>query len=329
MNTKLYLLIFFVLPSYVFAVPYTLNKAVVASGNWSASGSWSLGRVPADNDSVVIPAGDVITFDNSESLNNVFLTVGGTLTFKQNNSLDLDAASIINILSTGVITAAHPTPNELISIGGNNKFVGNQDVAITGPSSATVSTGNSPTGFVGHLYTLPVVFVAVSANRVDDHAVELSWRTANEINNSHFEVERSLDGSGWTMVATINAGVNGAANSYSFSDENAPAAQAMYRVRQVDIDGNFIYSKIAIAGGVANAQATIFASGRTVSILPGSTGGRLTVRVVSIGGQVLQQQNYEGAAGRIDVTVAGAPTGIYLVQVTDGSQWSVVKKVML
>src|SRR5262249_22153854 len=146
----------------------------------------------------------------------------------------------------------------------------NQDIAITGPASATASTGSSPTGFVGSLYTLPVEFVAFSANRVEDHAVELSWRTANERNNSHFEVERSLDGSSWTMVGSINAGSGAAgseaagsgaagsgaaADSYGFADDNAPAAQVMYRVRQVDVDGNYMYSKIAIAGAVANAQA--------------------------------------------------------------------------
>ncbi|HXB09545.1 MAG TPA: G8 domain-containing protein [Puia sp.] len=330
MKTKLYLLLILAIPTAAVAGARTLNKAVSNGANWSSTSAWSLSRIPQSGDSIVIPAGTTIIIDQSSNLNNVYITIGGTLNFNQNNSLALDNASIVSILGTGMLTASHPTPNELLSIGGVNKYDGKNDVTIGGPTKATSATGASPSGFTANPITLPVIFVSFSANRTSNGAVQLIWNTSNEIDNSHFEIQRSIDGSDWTSIGTIAAGGNSVADSYTFSDEAAPAAQTLYRILQVDLDGQSMYSKIISAGGSANAQATIIATGRTVTILPEKlAGSRLTVRVITLGGQVLQQQTFESASSRIDLSLSTATNGIYLVQVTDGAQWSVVKKVML
>jgi len=100
----------------------------------------------------------------------------------------------------------------------------------------------------------------------------------------------------------------------------------------VDLDGNFQYSQVMLVGGTATAaaRATIFASGKTVSVLlQNETGSRLIVRVITLGGQVLQQESFESAAGRIDLNVAAATAGVYVVQLTDGNQFSLATKVIL
>lgn len=330
MKTKFYLLLLLAVPSVAFAGARTLITATKNNSNWSSANTWSLSRVPQSSDSIVIPASTTITFDNSYSLNNVYIAIAGTLNFNQNNSLSLDNASVVAILNGGMLTATHPTPNELLSIGGVNKYVGKNDVTLAGPAMATSSTSASPAGFTANPFSLPVTFVSFSADRADNGAVQLTWNTTNEINNSHFEIERSIDGSHWTTLGTMAAGGNSIADTYTFSDVNAPAAQTMYRILQVDQDGKSMYSKIVVTGATANAQALIIATGRTVTILPEKlAGSRLMVRVITLGGQVLQQQTFESASSRIDLSLSTATNGICLVQVTDGSQWSLVKKVML
>ena len=330
MKTKLYLLLLLAAPTVAFAGARTLNQVVTNNANWSNANTWSLSRVPQSGDSIVIPTGITTTFDQSATLNNVFITIAGTLDFKQNNTLALDNGSVVSILSGGMLTATHPTPNEMLTIGGVDKYVGKNDISLAGPALASSATGTSPTGFSSGPMSLPVTFVSFSANRADNGTVQLTWNTTNEINNSHFEIERSIDGSNWTTLGTMAAGGNAIADTYTFTDENAPAAQAMYRILQVDQDGKSMYSKIAVTGATANAQALNIATGRTVTILPEKlAGSRLMVRVITLGGQVLQQQTFESASSRIDVSLSTATTGIYLVQVTDGSLWSVVKKVML
>lgn len=330
MKSKLYIfLVLALISTDLLAGPRTLITAKVNGGNWSSTATWSLGRIPQSGDSIVIPAGYTVVFDNSYTLNNVYISISGTLNFSQNNTLALDAASVVNIQSGGTLTATHPTPNELLTINGVTKYDGKNDGTITGPVAATSTTGTSPSGFT--MVTLPVTFVSFSATR-GNGTVELAWNTENETDNSHFEIERSANGSDWATIGTVAAGTSSLADSYTFTDEAAPAAQTQYRIRQVDLDGNYEYSKVALVGGIAAvaAQATIVTSGNTVSVFPeNASGSRLIVRVISIGGQVLQQQSYESGAGRIDLTVPACATGVYVVQVTDGSQWSLVKKVIL
>jgi hypothetical protein len=329
MKTKLYFLMLMTLPFLSYATPRTINKAQTNNANWSSTGAWSQGRIPANNDSIIIPAGITITFDVNATLTNVYLTISGTLDFDQNQSMSLDASSVVYIPTGGTLTATHPTPNELISIGGVNKYNGKTDNTISGPAIAASYTSNSPSGF-SSAATLPVTFSFFGAERNGNGAIQLSWTTQNETNNNHFELQRSANGSDWTEISVIAAGGNATGDSYSYTDESAGSSQAYYRVRQVDIDGRYMYSKIAVIGAEGSVQATIFASGKTVNVVAATVGGsRIVVRLVSLAGQVLQQQSFESASGRIEMEASSARPGIYIVQVTDGSSWSVVKKVML
>jgi hypothetical protein len=330
MKSKLNILLLLVLFSTgVAAAPRTLITVIVNGGNWSSTSTWSLGRIPANNDSIVIPAGYTVILDNSYTLNNVYINIAGTLNFNQNNTLALDVNSVVNIQSGGTLTATHPTPNELLTINGVTKYDGKTDGSIPGPVQANVMTGSSPSGFSEVI--LPVNFVSFTAIR-GDGTVQLNWNTTGEINNSHFEVERSADGSAWQTIGNVAPGTSSLANSYTYTDEAAPVAQTEYRIRQVDFNGNSLYSSVVVVGAAANstARAKIFANGKTVSIFPENiSGSRITVRVITMGGQVLQQETVEAASGRIDLSVSTASTGIYVVQVTDGSQWALAKKVML
>jgi hypothetical protein len=328
MKSKLYTLLLLVLISTgLAAAPRTLITAKVNGGNWSSTSTWNPGRIPQNGDSIVIPTGYTVVLNNSYSLNNVYIAIAGTLNFDQNNTMALDVVSIVYILSGGALTATHPTPNELLTINGVTKYDGKTDGTISGPVAATALTGPSPSGFT--MVTLPVTFVSFSANR-SQGTVQLVWNTENEMDNSHFEVERSANGSDWETIGNVAAGTSSSADSYTYRDETAPAAQTQYRIRQVDLDGNYGYSKVVLVSGTTTAQATIIASGKTVSIFPANiSGSRLIARVITIGGQVLQQQSFESTEGRIDLNVCTATTGVYIVQVTDGSQWSLAKQVML
>jgi hypothetical protein len=90
---------------------------------------------------------------------------------------------------------------------------------------------------------LPVKWGDVSAKRNQNDAVEIHWTTLTEINNDFFEVERSDNGFDWVEAGKVKGGGNQSAkNSYRFVDE-APIS-AYYRIKQVDYDGKFDYSKI-------------------------------------------------------------------------------------
>lgn len=93
---------------------------------------------------------------------------------------------------------------------------------------------------------LPVEIVDFKANRLPDNFVLLSWNTATEKQNSHFIIQRSLDGSNWDEIVQVKgAGTTSSPNDYKYEDdlstsEHSPALEAKsiyYRLIQVDMDG--------------------------------------------------------------------------------------------
>lgn len=77
--------------------------------------------------------------------------------------------------------------------------------------------------------------------------VILEWTTAKELNSSHFEIERALNGiENWEKIGTINSvGYSDQMTSYSYLDEKLPitGGRLFYRLKSVDLDGKYTYSK--------------------------------------------------------------------------------------
>jgi hypothetical protein len=78
-----------------------------------------------------------------------------------------------------------------------------------------------------------------SVNRRD---VTLNWTTASEVNNSHFEIERSLGSGEWLKAGSVQGnGTTLSAMNYSFTDRNLSSGKYHYRLKQIDFNGNFEY----------------------------------------------------------------------------------------
>jgi hypothetical protein len=117
--------------------------------------------------------------------------------------------------------------------------------------------------------TLPVELITFNAGRRDETVI-LSWSTATEKNNSHFEIERSTDLKSWETIGLVDgAGNSDMLKSYSYSDSEAPNASLYYRLKQIDFDGTFEYSKI-----VSVPEET---SASSISIYPNPAGNILNI----------------------------------------------------
>ncbi len=122
-------------------------------------------------------------------------------------------------------------------------------------------TQNAGASIDGNLYTrtsyidingtsvLPVELSSFSA-ATNGSTVKLSWKTATEVNNYGFEVERKIlkqvqnDNAVWEKLGFVNG--NGNSNSsknYSFVDNKVSTGKYYYRLKQIDNDGQFEYSK--------------------------------------------------------------------------------------
>ncbi len=79
----------------------------------------------------------------------------------------------------------------------------------------------------------------------------LKWTTSEEVNTTHFNIERSSDGSIFNKIGTVLANVTGATNAYQYSDQEPLTGINYYRLQIVDKDGYTEYSPIRTANGDA------------------------------------------------------------------------------
>ncbi|GAB2808877.1 T9SS type A sorting domain-containing protein [Ferruginibacter profundus] len=83
---------------------------------------------------------------------------------------------------------------------------------------------------------LPVRFTSFTAN-CQSHKVILTWKTAQEQNSNHYDVERSVDGIHWTVIGSkAAAGNSSVERTYSFTDDS-PLQNNLYRIVEYDVDG--------------------------------------------------------------------------------------------
>lgn len=95
------------------------------------------------------------------------------------------------------------------------------------------------------LLTLPINLVSFSAAQAGND-VQLRWATVQENNSSHFSIERSVNAGDWSAIGMITArGNTNVRTDYAFTDINPARTTLFYRLRQVDLDGNFKYSSAA------------------------------------------------------------------------------------
>jgi len=94
---------------------------------------------------------------------------------------------------------------------------------------------------------LPIELISFNAEVADNHAVELSWQTASEINNDFFTIEKSKDAKDWKEVKIIDGAGNSSEKlSYKSVDERPYSGISYYRLKQTDFDGKFTYSDIEV-----------------------------------------------------------------------------------
>ncbi len=89
--------------------------------------------------------------------------------------------------------------------------------------------------------TVPVELVSFTGSVIGKN-VDLVWRTATETNNRGFDIEKKSNGN-WLKIGFVPGfGTSTETHSYRFTDTESKNDKNIYRLRQVDFDGSFVYS---------------------------------------------------------------------------------------
>jgi hypothetical protein len=193
------------------------------------------------------------------------------------------------------------------------------------------SPGTAPKGLLGATEALfrtaasqvplPVTLVSFEA-RATGTAVVLSWRTAQELHNHHFVVERSIDGRSFTPLAQVaGQGTTTQPTDYAHTDAGAAAlgvATLYYRLQSVDEEGAGTLSPVravrlpqVLAGALAIYPNP--AADHATLDLRSLPAGTYSVQVFDATGRRMQQATYQPGQPVLDLRAL--PAGAYFVQV--------------
>ena len=161
--------------------------------------------------------------------------------------------------------------------------------------------------------TLPVELASLSATMVED-IVEVSWQTASEENTGRFEVQHSSNGSSWNTLTEIKAAGNHAGLlTYRFVHTAPSHGINYYRLKTVDLDGTFEYSKIVnVVYGRADLNAYLYPNPSAGLINFGTASARDVV-VLDLRGNPVVKRN--AVTDKLDLSALRS--GIYMVSWTD------------
>ena len=168
--------------------------------------------------------------------------------------------------------------------------------------------------------TVPVRWIDFVAHYENGGNVLLNWSATNEITDDHYDVERSIDGINFTHIGAVDAAKSAASSSsYSFEDVSAPAGKVYYRIKQVDVNGQYIFSKvIAVTTDSRTNLWHTFYAGTSVKVVMQANMDKVNIAIHDASGKLLTQQSASNTTvgQQIEIPTNGFAKGLYLISVT-------------
>ncbi len=147
----------------------------------------------------------------------------------------------------------------------------------------------------------------------------LEWNTSNEQNMRHFEVEHSADASLFSRAGVVNARNLSAAQIYSFTHQPEQKGWNYYRLKMVNTDGTFRFSKTVALSVSGENMVTVFPNPAHDNLQIKSAIPVKNLRIVDVSGRIMLQQSFGQGQKNINLELKNVPAGNYiLIGATDG-----------
>ncbi|MDB5271859.1 MAG: hypothetical protein JWO58_226 [Chitinophagaceae bacterium] len=224
------------------------------------------------------------------------------------------------------LTATSPAINAGLNLGNDgsgNPLSGTQDI----DNQARVANGAIDIGAYEYVILLPVELLNFRVSSIDRQSVLLTWQTASEINNDHFEIERCSDpkSNHWQWLGSVvGKGYSATLQHYTFQDE-APAVSNYYRLKQVDVDGQYHYSTwLMVVLHADQPQLNPYPNPVTSTAQIDAyspSEGTVHVIVYDLLGEIIQEEYkslYNGM-NHVSLDLSHLVPGVYLIQWINGA----------
>ena len=229
----------------------------------------------------------------------------GAATFVINGSLNADD---ITIFDTAPANASSISGTGDITV--TTSIIYDETPALDFSDCATGGT----CGGTGEALPVELVFFNTG---VKGSTVYISWRTATEINNDFFTLERSQDEINWLPISTISG--NGNANTvhnYTYTDTNPFLGQSFYRLKQTDFDGSFEYFDPVQINFTGQASFLIQPNpSHDILNVYNSDIEHAVLTVISISGQEMNVPIINSQTNQVTFDVSGLKRGLYILRI--------------
>lgn len=170
---------------------------------------------------------------------------------------------------------------------------------------------------------LPVTLQSFTVKAVDKTAL-LQWITASELNNDHFDIERSADGRTFTKIGRVQGnGTTSIRQNYQFTDLNPLTGNNYYRLAQVDIGGHIEYSQTRLLSFNAQIHAMQLSPNPARStlhiVLPQAASGQDVLELYNLSGRKVLVQSVSAGTVQLKTDISTLARGMYIVRYGDSS----------
>lgn len=212
-----------------------------------------------------------------------------------------------------------------IAVGTANLTVAS--TVLGGMASDPNGTNQGATGVVEVLPALPVTLTSFTVVKENRNSM-LSWATTMETNSDHFEIQHSLNGKNWNKIGIVAShGESASLKNYSFTDSEPEDGENLYRLRMVDKDQTFAYSRI---------QGVKFEGvGKDLSVYPNPAADLVYIRdaanvgkisITDLKGTTVYQSN---GLQHGEVSVRNLLAGVYVVKIVRKNGKETVQKIVV
>lgn len=166
---------------------------------------------------------------------------------------------------------------------------------------------------------LPVKLIDFKVKSHKNKNATINWSTSSEENNKEFQLLRSVDGITWEIIAVIfpyNGNLD--IHHYNFTDYEVPAEVVYYRLKQVDLNGEYTYSPIkSITTPIQEEHAfLVYPNPATTTLhLKNNQQAIHSIQIINLQGQIISEyNNLNKQQTTLSINTATLPKGMYLIK---------------
>jgi hypothetical protein len=204
-----------------------------------------------------------------------------------------------------------------LNFGNDPANIPNYGMSVTSANNLSLSASRFDNFSLDVSNPLPIRLLNFSAKSVNHDHVLISWATSMEHLVDHFEIQKSIDKTGFETIATLKAtGESETPRYYSVNDNNPATGNNYYRLKEMDRDNNVFYSPVVSAKFEELQGFDIYPNpAENYTTIKSARSPILTVDLYDAAGKRIQSIQSDGSRHTLQLNTTELSNGVYIIRV--------------